>query len=146
MMLHRYRSKKRSKATVLFEFALIMPFFFIFIAIMVDVSRIMITQNAAQDAAFSAARAGAQIGAGDALITEQARAAADSAFSTSLAARQGWVETPFLNVTDNCSNPNDPYFSVTLDYSIRPILPSLAGLNSTLYLQTGATSRCEIVR
>ena len=144
--INSFRARK-TRGTVLLEFALIMPFVFIFIAMMVDVARIYLVRNAAQDAAFASARAGAQVGYWGALdVTEgPSKQAAQEAFNASLVARQGWADIG--NVTsDPCSPANGFDFTTTVPYSINPILPSLAGLPSTLNLQTVGVSRCEIVR
>lgn len=146
MLSPRRRNRRRTKGTVLLEFALVMPFFLMFFIIMVDISRVMFTQNTAQDAAFAAARAGAQIGAGDSAVQAQAVSAAQSAFQNSLGPRQGWFNGS-MEVIDNCSDIADPYFTARVEYEVQPIFLGLFGLfNNTFYLDTDGVSRCEIVR
>lgn len=144
--INNFRARK-TRGTVLLEFALIMPFVFIFIAMMVDVARIYLVRNAAQDAAFASARAGAQVGYWGALdITEgPSIQAAQDAYNASLVARQGWADLGSLT-PEPCSPANGFDFTSTVRYSINPILPSLVGLPTTLNLQTAGVSRCEIVR
>lgn len=145
--INNFRARK-TRGTVLLEFALIMPFVFIFIAMMVDVARIYLVRNAAQDAAFASARAGAQVGYWGALDSTEGPSiqAAQDAFNASLLARQGWADLGNLEPPDPCSPANGFDFTTTVQYSINPILPSLVGLPTTLNLQTVGVSRCEIVR
>jgi Flp pilus assembly protein TadG len=128
------------------EFALIMPFFFIFMAFIVDVSRVMIIQNTAQDAAFAAARAGAQIGGGTTQATDAGIRAADFAFNDSLGARTGWITASSLSIVETCDTSPNLNFTVTVDYGIQTLFASLAGLDQYISLQTSGVSRCEIVR
>lgn len=143
-MLWKVKERRKGKGTVLFEFLLILPFFFFFLALVFDVSRLMFFQNAAQDAAFAAARAGAQIGSGSGSLAEEK---AQEAFEASVVARLGWAEAMEMDPIDQCdSDPLDPYYQVRVNYDLNLVFPQIIGMNSTVSSSADALSRCEIVR
>lgn len=133
------------------EFALVLPFFLIFIAIMADIGHAMLVKNAAQDAAFAAARAGAQIGASETGDTSPAVQAAALAYDDSIANRLGWLNGS-MNVVNACEDTSNPVFVVDVNYSVNLSLLTLLGLPrrgevpGSLSATVEGVSRCEIVR
>lgn len=173
--LHRGRPlARRSRAATMIEFAFVLPIFTFLMLFVVDMGHIVLVSSAMQDAAFTSARSGAQVGGGglspngsrvcyrDGASCRNSEAVSydalmDAAEQIPGYGKLGAVTDMRLMSGAMCANtPMDNHVTVRVDYSTSLVTP---GLQTMLNLFSGkggktpdgnwqlhaiATSRCEV--
>lgn len=168
----RRRRGPLGRAATLLEFTMVIPIFIFMMLFSVDMGMLMLTSGAVNDAAFSAARAGAQAGGGGYDPSSQgfvcgngpcagsvsSEAAFDSAMQAPLS-EEIWTydEDGFRIVSGaECRNGGeDAYVTVTLPYRVNMFTPGLAAMlgmvnegsaGDEFKLVATGVARCEIYR
>lgn len=149
---------RRSRGAQLLEFAITLPIFLFMLLFSLDMGRMVFLSGVVHDAAFTSARAGAQVGAAG----TNASGASRTAFYEAVDAIPGSKneDATFQVVSSNeCTSSGrdeDTFVEVRVSYKVRFITP---GLNSMLgvmsdrdngdgswTLPATGVARCEIVR
>ncbi len=143
---------RHSRGTVLLEFGLIAVFMLMLLGILVDVGRVMLVINSAQDSAFTSARAGAQVGYWGSLDPTEGPSvvAAQESFDESMLQQRGGWGSVFTLEIEPCSPSNDFNFTTKVSGKVDLIFANWSsGLSDSLgqfTVETSGVSRCEIVR
>jgi len=143
---------RHSRGTVMLEFGLVALFMLVLVGILVDVGRVMLVINSAQDSAFTSARAGAQVGYWGSLDPTEGPSvvAAQESFDESLLQQRGGWGSVFALDIEPCSPSNDFNFSTKIVGKVDLIFANWTfGLADSLgqyTVETSGVSRCEIVR
>jgi Flp pilus assembly protein TadG len=150
---HR-RSTRKRRASVMVEFALLLPMFLFFIMFSIDAGRLMLLRAELQDATQQAARAGAQVG-GATYTGAASRHAFDAAIELAPGLDAPKV-TNFEVVEGGRCTVGQPYVTIRTEYDASLVTPGLGALlrlvssnagtvSSTWQLRAVSTARCEVV-
>ena len=161
------------RAATMIEFAFVLPIFMFLLLFTIDMGQVILMSGAMQDATFSAARAGAQIGGasydartGTAVCASSGRCSAGSTYRTFQRAveqipfaSQNTVKGMSIRHGGTCATRGaNAYVEVRTSYAVRLATP---GLNAMLDVVKGSSAsggdgawamsatglaRCEVVR
>jgi Flp pilus assembly protein TadG len=150
-------SRRRSRGTQLLEFAIALPLFLFILMFSLDLGRLVFTSGLVHDAAFTSARAGAQLGAAGDGSSGASRRAFDEVISN-----YGWDENDAAFAVETgrtCTkaiNSDDNFVTVRADYKMNFLTPGLyeaVGMVSDSLTKDGhfmieavGIARCEITR
>lgn len=145
------RRTRHRRGTQMLEFALLMPFFFVLILFTFDVGRFVLTSTALHDAAYTASRAGAQVGGGNLENSRTALAAfEDTARLNPMLGNGSLTGELRSGATCTAAGP-DRFVTVRGTYRMQLLstgmLFFLGGvIPSSVDVTSVAVSRCEVVR
>lgn len=164
----RPRNGGRRGVTML-EFVLTLPILMYIIMLILDMGMVIVANGTMQDAAYAAARAGAQVGGASysqatnsfpcgAKSAECRTGASYNALTATLAqSPSGRASNPRMAITSGgiCTTSSDTYVTTKVTYDHKLMTPGLAKLigwsggvadGSAWKMTTTGTSRCEVVR
>lgn len=147
--------QRRSRATALLEFVLLLPMFMFLMLFIFDVSRVLMVSGVAQDAAYRAARAGAVYGGADPDGSRPALAAFNQA--TRELPGGGSLQNARVEIVrgSECISTAGEYVEIRVHYDIDMVTPGLGrllnGINGlpadgAYHLSSTAIARCEVAR
>lgn len=151
--------KRKSRASLMIEFAIILPLFIFFILFSIDAGRLMLLRAELQDATQQAARAGAQVGGAELNGSTPSRSAFNRAIEYSVGLSQDRVVsfTIVEPASKKCGTGSVSASHVTIssEYSASLVTPGLEALlelatsdvsipQGGWLLRATSTARCEI--
>lgn len=154
----RPRAHRRRKASVMVEFAMLLPIFFLFVLFSIDAGRMILLRSQLQDATQQAARAGAQVGGGGSGSSSASATAFYRAIDLAPGMDREEVSSVQVLSGRRCTNTSaDSFVTVQARYATSLVTPGLGTLIGMLddsgrgpegQWQLSATSvaRCEVVR
>jgi hypothetical protein len=142
--------------SVMIEFAMLLPIFFLFVMFSLDAGRLILVRAQIQDATQQSARAGAQVGGGGADSTGVSRLAFNSQMLIAPGVNPSQVSRFTVTEGRTCSS-SQPYVTVRAEYRTPLITPGLGTLIGSLdrsgrgregefVITAVSTARCEVSR
>lgn len=149
-MMRRFHKKRGSG---LLEFALVLPLFLMLVCFVVDMGRMTFYSAVVHDAAFSAARAGAQVGTAGSASSGASRTAFNNAVDSAIPGGSSSIQNFVITSGAPCAaTGTDAYVTVKGSVNVSLVTPGLYALlnvtssNSTWALNASSAARCEVVR
>lgn len=160
MITPAQKGRRGRRGAQLIEFAITLPLFLMMLLFALDMGRIVFLSGVLHDAAFTSARAGAQVGGGVTNVTGVQSNTSQVAFEEAMEAIPGNSVSEFKPVQvvtgQTCSRQTghkDNYVTVNVSHDVDFITP---GLNSLLNIFQGqgnsweldavGVARCEVTR
>jgi Flp pilus assembly protein TadG len=147
---------RKRRGSVMIEFAMLLPIFFLFVLFSIDAGRMILVRAQLQDSTQQAARAGAQVAGGGTSSSGPSRTAFFNAVLLAPGITADRV-TRFSVVEGSTCSQSQPYVTVETRYRTPLVTPGLGTLIGMLdrsgrgpegewSLSAVSTARCEVAR